>query len=79
MRSHEWIDQRSLALDLAVAEKIRHRPALLEQARATLVRWINQRQPVPPVLLEWQSVIDGANFDQILGLLTSDGEYARRR
>ena len=55
MRSHEWIDQRSLALDRAVVEKLRAEPALVDRARQTLGRWLEQRRAaVPPVLLEWR-------------------------
>jgi hypothetical protein len=42
MRSHEWTDQRSLALDRAVAEKLRAEPALVDRARQTLGRWLDQ-------------------------------------
>jgi hypothetical protein len=33
MRSHQWIDQRSLALDRLIAQKLLAKPALLERAR----------------------------------------------
>ena len=53
MRSHEWIDKRSLALDRLIAGKLSARPELLQQALRTLERWIADRQPdPPPVLLE---------------------------
>jgi hypothetical protein len=79
MRSHEWIDERSLALDRLIEEKLRAQPVLLERARATLERWIAQRQPtVPAALLEWREVLIQWPFESILGLLTGTDERARR-
>ncbi len=79
MRSHEWIDQRSLAFDRAIAAKLQVDPSLLERARATLKRWLNQRQPTPPqVLLEWQQILETWPADQILQLLVDSSQHARR-
>ncbi len=39
MRTHQEIDQRSLALHRLVAERIMRDPALFEKARMTLARW----------------------------------------
>jgi hypothetical protein len=79
MRSHEWIDERSLALDLAIAEKLRAEPGLLDRARTTLDRWLEQRQPaVPSALLEWREVLSRWPFARILDLLASSDENTRR-
>jgi len=79
MRSHEWIDQRSLALDRLIAEKLAAQPELLDRAVQTLERWIAQRQPQPPtVLLEWQRVIRERSLAETLALLRSDSDEARR-
>jgi len=79
MRSHEWIDQRSLALDRAIAQRLLADPSLLDRARNTLARWIGQRQPDPPLALrEWQDCLERLSFDEIIALITSDDERARR-
>jgi hypothetical protein len=79
MRTHDWIDERSLALDRQIAEKLRAQPALLERAHATLDRWIAQSQAgVPAVLLEWQDCLARLSFEDLLALLTSGDERARR-
>jgi len=79
MRSHEWIDHRSLALDQAIAEKLRAEPGLLEQARRTLDHWLEQRRPaVPSVLLEWHEILVRWPLERILALLTSADEEPRR-
>lgn len=78
-RSHEWIDQRSLAMGRAIAGKVRAQPALFQIAKDNLKRWIQQRQPdVPIVLQEWQEILMQWLVEKILDLLTSDDENARR-
>ena len=79
MRTHEWIDQRSLAFDRAIAEKLRADPFLLGRAQRTLERWLQQRRSAPPpVLAEWHDILVGWPLDRILDLLTSADENARR-
>ncbi len=79
MRSHEWIDRRSLALDRLIADKLAVQPELLDRARQTLARWIAQRQPHrPEVLLEWQEMLQSHSLSEILALLRSDSEEAHR-
>jgi hypothetical protein len=76
MRSHQWIDQRSLALHDAVAAKLETDPALLEIARDNLRRWISSA-PRPP-WLEWQQVLDATPFHELLALLRSTSDRAAR-
>ncbi|MBI4657931.1 MAG: hypothetical protein HY735_03620 [Verrucomicrobia bacterium] len=76
MRSHEWIDQRSLALHDAVAKKLAEHPELLEVARRNLRRWLAQNRQ--PALLEWQHLLDTLPFNDLLALLRSTDERARR-
>ena len=79
-RTHEWIDQRSLALDQAVAAKLRAEPQLLEVAKANLARWAAQRGgQLPRALLEWKQILDTWSLEQILVELTSYAQEARRR
>ena len=79
MRSHEWIDERSLAFDEAVLSKLRKDPALLDRARTTLNRWVKQREPHPPqVLIEWREILTAWPFERILTLLSRSDEDARR-
>lgn len=78
-RSHDWIDQRSLALDQAIAQKLLVHPELLQRAKKTLQHWINQRQPeVPPVMLEWQEILNNWPFENILTFLTSSEQEPTR-
>jgi|SRR5579883_1504541 len=78
-RSHEWIDQRSLALDQAIAAKLRTHPELLQRAKDTLQNWIRQRQPrAPQIMLEWQEILTTWSFEKILDLLTSSEQEPTR-
>jgi hypothetical protein len=78
-RSHDWIDRRSLAFDLAIAAMVRAQPDLLRRAQVTVDRWIEQRRPaVPAVLLQWQEILSNWPLERILDLLTSFEEEPRR-
>lgn len=76
MRSHEWIDQRSLALHEAVAARLKAQPQLLEVARANLRRWLAARPAA--VLREWQRLLDSLPLPQLVQLLRSPEEEAVR-
>jgi hypothetical protein len=76
VRSHEWIDQRSLALHDAVARKLEARPELLDAARANLSRWLSANPS--PALLEWQRLLQESSLPQVLELLRATTDRARR-
>jgi hypothetical protein len=76
MRTHEWIDQRSLALHQAVAARLEEQPQLLAVARANLQRWL-AASPVA-ALREWQGLLDTLPLQELLALLRSSGEHAAR-
>jgi hypothetical protein len=76
VRSHDWIDARSLALHEAVAAKIAVTPALLDIARGNLARWLSANPS--PALAEWQAVLAGSSLDELLALLRSPSERAAR-
>ena len=76
MRSHEWIDKRSLALHEAVAAKLEAQPELLETARANLKRWLTSESSA--ALREWQRLLDTLPLPELLGLLRSPDEEAAR-
>jgi hypothetical protein len=76
VRSHEWIDRRSLALHEAVAARIEADPRLLNVARENLDRWLGAT--TQPALLEWRRLIDATPLPELLALLRSTGERAAR-
>jgi hypothetical protein len=76
VRSHEWIDQRSLALHEAVAAKLEADAQLVEIARANLQRWLSTSRN--PALLEWRRLLDTLPQPELLSLLRSRGDDAAR-
>jgi hypothetical protein len=76
MRSHEWIDQRSLALHEAVAARLEAQPQLLEVAHANLRRWLAASPAA--ALREWQRLLDNLPLPQLVQLLRSPEEEAVR-
>jgi hypothetical protein len=78
VRSHAWIDARSLALHEAVAAKLEDNPALLDIASGNLTRWLASRRDA--ALIEWRDLLDTRPLPEILSLLRSpDGHAARLR
>jgi hypothetical protein len=74
VRSHQWIDERSLALHTRVAAKVAADPALIETARANLDRWLQTSRSAP--LLEWRQLLETAPVHELVELLRSPGERA---
>jgi hypothetical protein len=58
MRTHQELDERSLALHRLIADKIRRNPALFGKVRETLVRWQGTVcQSAQPYLDEWDCLM----------------------
>ena len=76
MRSHQWIDQRSLALHEAVAAKLEAHPQLLDVARQNLERWLQQNPAT--ALREWRRILDSTPLPEVVALLRSSTEEAAR-
>ncbi|MDO9002312.1 MAG: hypothetical protein Q7V20_02520 [Aquabacterium sp.] len=76
MRTHQELDDRSLALHRLIADKIRHDPALFDKARATLDHW-RQRVSIrtQPCLDEWAHLMD-QGIDACLAVAVEDSERA---
>ena len=55
---HQRIDERSLAMHPAIAEKLRAEPGLLAIARENLDRWQDQAGRSRPYLEEWRRILD---------------------
>jgi hypothetical protein len=76
VRSHQWIEQRSLALHEAVAAKLEAHPQLLDVARRNLERWL-QENPAT-VLREWRRILDSTPLPGVVALLRSSSDEATR-
>ena len=76
VRSHQWIEQRSLALHEAVAARLEADPTLLGIAKANLQRWLATSPQ--PALVEWRDVLDRLPLSHLLALLRSNDAHAVR-
>jgi hypothetical protein len=79
---HIRIDERSIALHRAVAERIRGNPKLMEEAILNLQRYLklsfsDSRKPVSP-LVEWQELLENQSLEETLDFMVSDSERAIR-
>ena len=76
MRTHEEIDQRSLAMHRLVASRIFRDPELFQKARATLARW---RATVSiasqPYLEEWECLMN-QGIESCLAVAVEDSQRA---
>lgn len=74
--SHQWLDQRSLALHRLIVEKIRRDPDLFENVKITLTRWskivcANSQ----PYVKEWQRLVD-LGMEACLAAAVEESEHA---
>ena len=76
VRSHQWIEQRSLALHEAVAAKLEAHPQLLDVARRNVERWLQQNPAT--ALREWRRILDSTPLADVVALLRSSSEEAAR-
>ncbi len=76
--THQQIDQRSLKMAQMIARRIEEEPALLEEARNNLERWLRTCSPdVRPPLLEWQRILE-QGVEGTLRVLRDRGENSTR-
>lgn len=74
--THQQIEERSILLHQAVAQKIRANPDLLAIARDNLSRWVAQGGP-RAYWTEWEILLDGP-LEDLLTFIISPAEEARR-
>ena len=82
LSDHIRIEERSIALHRAVAKQIRANPRLMEKAKGNLQRYLKhfmQKGGTPTsALLEWLDIVENKSLEEILELLVSGAEKARR-
>jgi hypothetical protein len=78
VKDHRLIDERSLALSQAIADRLRQDPTLIALARDNLERWTKTCSPrSKSTLREWAAVLDGP-LESVIALLTGQDERATR-
>lgn len=76
MRTHQEIDERSLALHRLIADKIKRDPALFGKARETLSRWRTMVSAASqPYLEEWDHLVK-QGMDACLAVAVEDSQRA---
>jgi hypothetical protein len=76
MRTHQEIDERSLAMHRLIADKLKRDPALFENVRATLTRWRSTVCPASqPYLNEWELLMQ-QGMDACLAVAVEDSQRA---
>ena len=78
--NHLETDQVSLELGRRIADRMRWQPAVLDFARANLVRWAHQNAAAPSLLrcyAEWQQILTRP-VEEICALLCSSSDDAQR-
>jgi hypothetical protein len=76
LTGHERIDQRSIVLHRAIAEKLRASPELLKIAHDNLSRLSQKGGRSQPYWDAWREILTRP-MPEILQQLTEDGEYMR--
>src|SRR5579864_5368035 len=73
LRGHQRIDERSLALHRAIADKLRARPELIDIARDNLDRWSAAETRSQPYWDAWREILSRP-LPEILSLLGEESE-----
>jgi hypothetical protein len=79
--SHQLIDERSLELHRAIAERLRANPELIDHARRNLERWSLQHRDNPTLKAcndEWIDILNTYSFEELMSLLLERSDQAQR-
>ncbi len=75
MADHQLIDRRSLAMVQRIVARVDQQPELLERARATCERWLEQRDN--PAHREWSQILRRP-WAQVREVLLDPGHEGQR-
>lgn len=70
---HQRIDQRSIALHRAIADKLRADPSLLAVAQDNLERWSRENSRSQPYWDAWREILSRP-LDEVLALMVEESE-----
>ena len=73
MTPHTFVAERSLALHVAVAERLRNEPELVDRARNRVRGWLEQGAVNPAYANGWAKLLDG-HLSDLLAALTEASE-----
>lgn len=78
---HSFLDRRSLAFHVAIAEKLRSDPKLLEKVRDRLRSLLSDERvsiSTRDAYREWLDLIERHSFEEVLNLLVDPGDEGTR-
>jgi hypothetical protein len=78
MNRQQLADKRSKALHAKIALKLRTNPHLWKIPRQNIQRWGNKMGGLPPALYEWNHILETSSKEDILSILESESEEAKR-
>lgn len=79
MSHHQRLDDRSLAMHVYVAARLREHPERLEEVEAILARWTRSAgERVVPALEEWSAILR-SGLDATLAAAVDPSEDGKRR
>jgi hypothetical protein len=73
---HDRLEQRSLTLHRAIAEKLRKHPELLDIARENLDRWSAMGSRSQPYFDTWRGILEQP-FEEVLAVIGEDSPRMR--
>jgi hypothetical protein len=76
MDFHRLAQERSLLAHRELADKMKMDPSLVDHAKATLARWIEQDRLHPEYAARWSLLLDGP-VDRLREIMASDTEDAK--
>jgi hypothetical protein len=80
--SHAFVDTFALPYHLAVAERLRQRPArIVNHARQNLRRWIGENEMGGGqrlTLEEWQEILDSSSVERLIEIITEESDEGQR-
>ncbi len=76
---HQRIDERSLALHRAIAEKLRANPSLVDVARENLDRWSERNGRSQPYWDEWRNLLNRPIEDLLASLVEASEKMTALR
>lgn len=79
MNHHQRLDDRSLAMHVYVAARLREHPERLSEAEAILARWARSAgERVQPALEEWSAILR-SGLDATIAAAVDPSEEGKRR
>ena len=78
MNRHKLADERSRAYHKKIVSKLLTNPRLWMIPKRNIQKWKRNMGDLPPALNEWERILTNFSREEILAILESDSEEAKR-